>query len=218
VSDLPPRRRPTLAGTLAAIVGVLVVLVLAWVIFTAQDLAAAGRHRQEILDEQSAQLTQLVTEYADLYEQATDAGLEPDTPAPTALPTPSPGERGATGSTGSQGPPGPRGLDGREGGIGPAGPPGADSTVPGPQGATGATGAAGPAGPQGDPGPQGEPGPAGPQGEPGAPGPEGPAGPAGPAVTCPEGTALTSTYVQTRDDPLSPVSQVWRLASLCLAP
>lgn len=116
------------------------------------------------------------------------------------------GPRGDTGPRGPEGEPGPRGERGPEGDRGPQGEQGA-------QGDTGATGPEGDAGPMGETGPRGETGATGARGPQGETGPAGPAGPAGP--TCPDGYAPRALYVQSRTDPMMPLTQAWRLATIC---
>lgn len=209
-------RRPTLSGAIAAVIGVLVVTVLGWTVLTAQDLAARGRERQDTFNH-------LLQQYADLYEQAQQEGVRPDTDAPSTFPTALPGVKGDTGANGPKGDPGPQGLPGVNGqkgdpgSTGPQGIPGETGAsgapgAPGAAGATGAKGDTGDQGPAGPPGAQGEPGPAGPQGPQGAAGADGQAG-----ATCPTGFTPTSTYVQTRSDPQNPLTQDWSLSTICVA-
>lgn len=202
-------RGRSFAGVASWVVLALIVVGLAWLGWFAVGLADRGAARNALIAEQQDTLEELVAQYGDLYEQAIEAGVDPDTPAPTALPT---AVQGARGEVGEQGPAGLRGVDGL---------PGEDSTVPGPQGepgAVGATGSAGAAGAQGEPGAIGPAGPAGPQGEPGPQGEAGavgPEGPQGPAGGCPEGSSLRTTYVQTRSEPIDPFTQAWTLATFC---
>lgn len=204
-----------LFGAVLVAIGVGVLLVLS-------GQASAARDRAD----QAEAIAVLREQYAELYRQATAAGVDPDTPSPAALtetlrgePGPA-GRDGAPGVDGGQGPVGPVGPAGTPGEIGPAGPPGPQGTT-GPAGPTGAVGPAGApgapgeVGPAGPPGPQGDPGPAGPPGETGPAGEPGSTGAAGP--TCPEGVTPTSTWVQTRDDVGVPASQRWQLATLCLS-
>lgn len=160
------------------IIGVLVVLSLAWVVLTAQDLAAAGAARQQTLD-------LLVHQYAELYEQAEEEGVNPDTPEPSEIAEQVVPTQGLTGARGDMGEPGRTGPQGEPGATG----------EPGPSGATGASG------PSGSAGANGEPGPAGPQGPAGADGAAGPAGADGaPGPTCPDGSTLVEAWVLAADD------------------
>lgn len=148
--------------------------------------------------------------YAELYDQAVEQGVNPDTPPPAEVPPPRQGERGEAGVRGEPGPVGPMGWPGVPGETGPAGPVG-------PAGASGPVGPAGPVGATGPAGADGVAGPAGPQGDPGPPGADstvpGPQGPPGP--TCPDGSTLATASVQVRTVPDDPSTQVWRTASLC---
>lgn len=185
------------------------------VVFVLDNQAEGAAERAEqaaAIEVLEAAVADSAERYAELYDQAVEQGVKPDTPPPTDIPAPRQGERGETGLRGEPGPAGPMGWTGAPGPAGPAGLVG----PPGP------TGPAGPVGPAGVTGPAGEPGPAGAQGEPGpagadstVPGPAGPPGPPGP--TCPDGSTLTSAAVQIRTTPEDPSSQEWRPAVLCLS-
>ncbi|WP_208012584.1 hypothetical protein [Cellulomonas shaoxiangyii] len=204
--------------------GVFLVALAAAVLFVLNNQARGDGERADqatAIDTLEAAVAESSRRYAELYEQAVEQGVKPDTPAPNVLPTPARGDRGEPGSSGARGTEGPPGPAGEPGPAGPPGPSGAASSPgergaggpPGPAGATGPTGAPGPPGPQG---PAGEPGAAGPAGEVGPPGTDGPAGPPGP--TCPDGTTLTTLAVDTRATPDDLLSQQWRTVALCTTP
>lgn len=217
-------RRPNAWQVFTAILVLLMVFLVvacgAWMAAMVRELRAESSARQEVIEA-------LAADYARLYAQAQAEGVNPDAPEPSVI--------AETVQRGDRGDRGDRGEPGYPGAPGPAGPTGltGDTGAPGPTGPPGPAGAAGPAGSPGPPGPTGEPGAPGPPGEPGAPGapgapgetgpagpqgPEGPTGPAGPAgPLCPDGSATTSTWLQTRSNPDMPTTQTWTLATLCVA-
>lgn len=167
----------TAVRRLAIVVGVLVALGAAWLVFTVVRLAVQtddyGDTIAQLEDSNHAQDEAL----REANRRLEDAGQPPVT-----VPEPSPGTPGEPGAAGEEGPPGPQGPAGEDGKRGPRGFTGLD----GPRGATGPAGADGEDGARG---PQGEPGPPGPPGADGTDGATGPQGPQGPA-----GTALPGTY------------------------
>lgn len=214
------RRRA--AGKVVAFV-VVQVLVIAGLIWALNQLQAGTDER----DLQAVEIAALEAGLDEANARLAEQG-EPPVPVPSSAPRPAPqiilGEPGPPGPRGEQGRTGPPGEIGPRGPLGPRGPKGEAGTdgEPGAVGAAGSDGAAGipgEQGPQGEPGPQGvhgEQGPAGPQGAKGDTGPQGPQGPPGAAgPTCPEGSTPQSYYVQTRTDPMMPLTQAWRLATIC---
>lgn len=220
-------RRPNawqvFTGILVILMGVLIVGGGAWMAAMVRDLRVESDARQDAIE-------RLAADYASLYAQAQAEGVDPDAPEPSVVTEVARqgerGDRGEPGFPGAAGPPGPTGFPGAPGA---AGLPGAQGVpgVPGPVGPPGPVGQSGPAGPAGEAGAQGEPGatgPAGPPGEMGPAGPQGPegptgaTGPAGPAgPTCPDGTSLVTTWLQSRENPDIPTTQSWIPATICVA-
>lgn len=216
-------RRRT-AGKVAAFV-VVQVLVITGLLWALNQLQAGSDAR----DRQAGEIAALEAGLDEANARLAEQGEPPvPVPVPSSPPRSAPqiilGEPGPAGPTGPPGPPGPRGSQGRTGPpgeIGPAGPVGARGEsgeqgaagAAGEDGATGAVGASGPQGPVGPAGPKGDTGAKGDQGTQGPQGPEGPPGPAGPQ--CAEGFTPTTTYVATRDDPMLPLTEVWRLSTIC---
>lgn len=176
-------------------------------------------------DQLRAQYDTLHQEYEGLYQEAVDAGADPEAPAPDDVPSADPqepqivigtagpqGERGFAGVPGPQGRTGPPGETGPRGPSGPRGEPGEDSTVPGPAGIDGLNGTDG-RGIQSMQCATGgwvikytdlttapDPGPCqGPQGAHGVQGPQGAPGPQGTAkpgdYACPDGEVMTGFTV-----------------------
>ena len=162
-SRIRQRRRNDMLFALAAALSVALV---AWIIFTMQELSHDLRTANDARDALARQVQQL--------------GHKPVAGPPGSRGEPGQsitGPRGPQGEPGPSGPPGPSGSPGKDGKDGENGTAGRDGV--GQTGAPGAAGATGPAGPPGPQGPQGDTGPAGPQG---------PAGRDG--QTCPDGYSL----------------------------
>jgi hypothetical protein len=166
-------RRPNatllLTWIITGLTGALVIAVVIWVSRTNESLRAE-------LNERDGQIVGLLDQYAELYAQATQEGVDPSTEQPEDVAEQTQPARGATGATGAAGRAGPKGDMGEPGRQGPAGPPG----PVGPPGAAGGAGASGKDGARGSAGTEGTPGPAGEVGPAGPPGPTGPTGETGP--------------------------------------
>lgn len=174
-------KRPSLTNALTVLLGLTTI---ALVIGGAIWMSRTNASLRAELNERDGQIVDLLDQYAELYAQAENEGVNPSTEQPDDVAQETEGARGATGAPGATGRPGPKGDMGEPGRQGPPGPPGEPGSggSPGPAGRPGADGDAGPTGSDGtpgEPGPPGVPGPAGPVGPTGPAGPAGPTGPAG---------------------------------------
>lgn len=175
-------RRPSttlvLTWLITFLTGALVIAGMVWMANTIDEL------RRSVADKDS-QVSEIVDQYAELYAQAEQEGVDPSTEQPQDVAEDAAAQRGATGATGAVGKQGLKGDMGEPGRQGPKGEPGTTGApgAPGATGRPGVDGDAGAAGSDGAPGVNGEPGAQGapgPQGEPGAPGAQGPPGATGP--------------------------------------